>query len=157
MIVYNAINDDTGSIFISGFVDEKMNFKACIVPESCKVLQVITKDIKALSSLGISSWMSFFDALRDKGVKLVFSECSDLVIRQGTLLIRGFIYPHEIIDLALPYYCEDCDQETKVFKSTKELESIKFNPPKINCPKCGSKSCEFDDEADVYFQNFLAK
>ncbi|MBP9707320.1 MAG: anti-sigma factor antagonist [Oligoflexales bacterium] len=154
MITMDLINSHTAKLIFSGFISEKWEFTLDQLPSGIRELVIDSKDVRAISSLGISIWIKFFTPLREKGVQIRFVNCSPILIQQGAMLLSNFIYANEVVNVGLPYYCGDCENETTLFLEISELAKNNFSPPAIICNHCNSHNIEFDDDENQYFQLF---
>jgi hypothetical protein len=140
-------------VTLSGAVDESTSDMESLRFDGPKEVEFNCRDISRVTSIGIMRWVKFFKTLREQGLKLRFAECSPTIIRQGSMLLTGFLKKDEIVSVGLPFFCDDCRLETISYNDVKTLEANKFEVPEVNCKNCGNPA-EFDDVPELYFQIF---
>ncbi|MCK5882833.1 MAG: hypothetical protein KAG61_04030 [Bacteriovoracaceae bacterium] len=143
------IVDDELIIHFIGQMDEDADFKKLLDIKASRFVFDFNK-IGLLNSCGIREWISFLEGIPGD-VQVTYKNCPQIIIEQMNM-VHGFIKEGAKIEtFYAPYYCEDCDSETKVLLQTENI--TEFHAPKINCDKC-SKEMEFDAIEAQYF-NFL--
>jgi hypothetical protein len=153
MEIKKEVKNGIPLIRLMGPIDETMGDIGAIQLDSTKTVEVNCKDITRVTSIGIMRWVKAFKVLREQGIKLQFTECSPTIIRQGSMLLTGFLRKEEIASIGLPFFCEECRIETVTYNEVKDLEKNNFDLPVVNCKQCG-KPAEFDDVPELYFQVF---
>lgn len=150
----NATKEKKGDalvVALTGTIEESVNFEE-VIGEVSGELQVNCKGIPRINSVGVKSWIKYFQGLTDKGVKIKFHECSTAIVEQINL-ISNFSCGGEVESIYVPYSCTDCDKEFEVLYTTEQLKKLNFEVPEVDCPE-GTGKAEFDDIPDEYF-NFL--
>ena len=153
MEIKKEIKNGKPIIRLSGPIDESMGDIGNIQFDVPRLLEVNCKDVNRVTSIGIMRWVKSFKAVREQGIKLQFTECSPTIIRQGSMLLTGFLRKDEIASIGLPFFCEECRVETITYNDVAGLEKKNFELPEVNCKNCG-KPAEFDDVPELYFQVF---
>jgi hypothetical protein len=141
---------DTLSIRLTGsFVGECVNLEALIGPTPLN-LKVNCKNLVRLNSNGVRAWIRFFDNARERGTKVVFTECSPAVVERINSFVN-FSCGAKIESIYVPYHCGGCKRELIGLFSTEELKRSGMRMPGLTCPSCG-KSADFDDLPGEYFR-----
>src|SRR4051812_41805533 len=58
-------------------------------------LEIGCAEISAINSVGIKDWISFFNSIRQLGIKLVFKQCSPPIVSSANMF-RNFVHPSEV-------------------------------------------------------------
>ncbi|MGE0174839.1 MAG: hypothetical protein AB7T49_18745 [Oligoflexales bacterium] len=153
MEIKKEVKNGMPLIRLVGAIDETMSEIGAIQFDGQRILEVNCREITRVTSIGIMRWVKSFKVLREQGIKLQFTECSPTIIRQGSMLLTGFLRKDEITSIGLPFFCEECRLETITYNLVSELEKVNFELPEISCKNCG-KHAEFDDVPELYFQVF---
>ena len=140
-------------IALSGSINESTDFSQ-IEDLNNGNLEINCKDITAINSFGIRSWLKIFKVVRGLGIKLKFIDVSPALARHLGL-IEGLILPDEIQSLCVEFICQECSLRAIKAYSPDELKKMNFVLPQFQCPEC-RKEMEFDDIPDEYF-SFLKK
>jgi anti-anti-sigma regulatory factor len=135
---------DEIDLTLGGKIDENANLDQHIKVAPQK-LNVFTKDVQRLNSIGITLWCRFFKDLRRSGTQLSFFELSPLLVEQMNFM-SGFIEAKEVASVCVPFECVNCSTETVVVYSTSELRSLPSLKLKTNCQKCSNEF--FFEDAD---------
>lgn len=140
-------------ITLVGSIEECFDFDPLFgeIPET---LYVNTKGVTRINSVGVKGWVQYFQLLRTKRVKVIFTECSTAIIEQFNL-IGNFGGGGSIESVCVPFLCTQCKNESVAVFSLEKLESLQFKLPAATCPKCQSVAV-FDDDPEDYFY-FLLK
>lgn len=132
---------------IVGVVNEDTKFPADV---SAKKVVIDSSGVRRLNSVGIKSWISFFEALVREGASLEFVACSVPVVQQFNSLIN-FGAGGKVKSLYLPFFCDSCESS---FQEIRKAEAISKEDidgtPKAKCTSCGEEA-EFDDDPGEYF------
>ncbi len=140
-------------VYLSGVIDENADLDKSIGDLS-GIVDIICRDIQRLNSMGIKSWLKYFQGLKAKGCAIRFQECSIAIIEQLNL-ISNFLIGAPVDSIFVPFVCTKCFLEHSVLFDVEDLKSHQLQVPEILCTRCQSKAC-FDDIAEDYF-SFLIK
>ena len=154
--VLNVTKEQKGSILVirlSGIIDETTNFEA-LIGQVGPELHVIPKEISRINSVGVKSWIRYFQGLKAKGTKIKFLECSTSIVDQINLVLN-FTVGSEVESIYVPFVCTNCKSELVGLFKCEDLIKRKFKIPDLKCTKCSGK-VEFDDIAEEYF-GFLTR
>ncbi len=133
---------------IAGAIEENVNLDQMIGPVN-GVLVVNCKGVTRINSVGVKTWMKYFQGLKAAGKAFRFVECSQPIIEQLNM-ISNFSCGGEIESILLPYSCGKCHKEFVAACSTRELREGGLQAPIARCekPDCGA---QFDDDPEEYF------
>lgn len=146
LIIQKQIVDDKVIIELTGSVDEDLDMSEVASLNQQEYIFDF-KQVNMINSCGIREWINFITNLGDK-VKIKYKNCPQIVIEQMNM-VYGFIKDGvEIESFYAPYFCESCDEESKLYLETKMVLDNKA--PIMKCPKCG-ENMEFDDIEEQYF------
>ena len=139
-------------IRLAGEITEDVDFAAIIgdLPNST-VLNC--KDVSRLNSLGVKTWIKFFQKEQERGVKLRLTECSPAVVEQINLILN-FVCGGTVESLYLPFNCSKCGKGFVGLYRTEDLKKINLQIPDVTCGHCGG-SASFDDIHEEYFRFML--
>jgi hypothetical protein len=154
--VLNIVKEQKGNVLVvrlSGSIEESVNFDQLIGPPPAE-LQVVCKDIPRINSVGVKSWIKYFQGAQAKGSKIRFTECSTAIVEQINL-ISNFTAGGTVESIYVPFSCEKCRSELVGLFKTEDLKKMNYNIPDLKCTKCGSKAV-FDDIPEEYL-SFLAR
>lgn len=148
MLTVNKQETDRG-IFIAlvGTIEETVNFEQLIGPFH-GLLTVNCRGITRINSVGVKTWMRYFQSLKMRGFHFKFIECAPPIVHQLNM-ITNFACGGEIESILLPYTCTTCKKELASMVLTKDLIAAGLKVPEV---KCATPQCEvyFDDDADDY-------
>jgi hypothetical protein len=116
-------------------------------------MDVVTKEVPRINSVGVKAWIKYFQSVSAKGVQLRFLECSTAIVEQINL-ISNFACGGSIESIYVPFCCTSCNTELLGLFRTEDLKKIQFQLPDLKCSKCGGVA-SFDDIPEEYF-GFLA-
>ena len=152
----NALKEQKGNVLtvrLVGAIEENVVFEQLIgVPPAA--LDVNCKEISRINSIGVKSWIKFFQSCQAKGTKLRFLECSTQIVEQINL-ISNFVCNGVVESVYVPFSCKKCHSELVGLFKTEDLKNMKFKLPLVKCNKCGGDA-EFDDIPEEYF-SFLSR
>jgi anti-anti-sigma regulatory factor len=154
--VLNVIKENTADGLVlrfSGEIAEGANFAQLIGPISGNVV-LHCKEITRINSMGVKSWIQFFQAAVTKGAKLRFVECSPAVVEQINL-IMNFSCGGTVESIFIPYACTSCKKSLAGLFRVEDLRKGQLKLPDLPCSKCGGKAV-FDDILEEYFR-FIAR
>jgi DNA-directed RNA polymerase subunit RPC12/RpoP len=103
-----------------------------------------------LNSNGVRALLRYFDSVRERGTKVVLTECSPAVVDKFNSFIN-FSCGAQIESIYVPYHCTGCKRELMGLFSMGELKRSGLKMPGLKCPSCGMHA-EFDDLPDEYFR-----
>ena len=145
------IVEEKANIILEGIIDEDSDFEKVKGLNQSEYIFDFEK-ITSINSCGIRDWIKFLDELPED-VQILYKNCPQIIIEQMNM-VHGFIRKGARIEsLYCPYYCEDCDTESKIHVETKNLNGA-MAPAGVKCPNCGSENMEFDAIEEQYF-NFM--
>lgn len=132
---------------LSGTIEENVNFEQLIGTFEGE-LTVKCRGITRINSVGVKTWMRFFQNLKSHGKVFRFIECSHPIIEQLNM-ISNFACGGDVTSILLPFSCLKCQSEFVVNCKTEELKAANLQVPAVKCekPECGA---QFDDDADEY-------
>ena len=133
---------------LSGTIEESVNFEQ-LIGSVDGVLTVKCRGITRINSVGVKTWMKYFQSLKAQGIRFRFIECSYSVIEQLNM-ISNFACGGEVVSILLPFSCVACENEFVACCNTAELKASNLQVPKAKCerPNCGA---QFDDDPEEYF------
>lgn len=141
-------NGDVLTLMLAGSIEEGVDFDMLIGPTP-KEVRVNTKSVPRINSVGIKSWIKYFQALQAKKIKFTFVDCSVAIVEQINL-ISNFTCGGTVESLYVPYLCQKCGAESAASYSVQSIKALNFEIPEAECPKCGGKAI-LDDVPDEYF------
>jgi len=114
------------------------------------------KDVSAINSVGIRSWIMWFGQF--SSTHFQFVNCPKALVMQMNM-VEGFLpVKADVLSLEVPFFCEDCDEEKDIlFHVGKEIVvedgQVKLNYDKTSVCKAG---CDPElDVSEVKFFRFL--
>jgi len=131
-----------------GSVDESTKFDDLIGPVPSEI-RVVCKEIQRINSVGVKSWIKYFQGLRNKGIKITYVDCSTSIIEQANL-VSNFLAGGEIESLYVPYSCTTCHSELIALFKAQDIKTNYHRFLQIKCTKCAGKAI-FDDIPEEYF------
>lgn len=152
----NVIKEQKGStlaVRLSGSIEESVNFEQLIGAPQPE-MQISTKDVPRINSVGVKAWIKYFSAAQSKGTKLTFVECSTAIVEQINL-ISNFTCGGRVESVYVPFSCTQCKSELVGLFKVEDLKKLGGNVPELKCTKCGGKAV-FDDIPEEYFA-FLSR
>ena len=132
---------------LSGVVDERIEFDRLLGPLT-GLVKINLRRIDRINSVGVKNWVRYFNELSQKGVELVFEECSPQIVEQINLVLN-FICGGTVASILVPFNCSQCHSAFVVSFSLEELNRIQGEVPEPPCPKCNGKT-SFDDIEEEY-------
>lgn len=144
----NIVGDQT-TVQLTGVIDEDADFSKINKLESPKIVFDFQK-VSMINSCGIREWIQYLVGLGTQS-QITYVNCPQIIIEQINM-VQGFIPKGgKVESFYAPYFCEDCDKETKMKINSADIKS--FKAPICKCPDCQSEM-EFDAIEAQYF-NFL--
>lgn len=134
-------------VYLSGTIDEDADFKpldGLTQPQ----ISFDFNDITLLNSCGIREWIGFIQKLPETTI-LQYQRCPQIIIEQINMVHGFFKSGSQIESFYAPYFCADCDKESKILLTTDKVKNNKA--PETTCPNCGVEGMEFDALEEQYF------
>lgn len=149
MITINKQQTKDGMLVeLAGAIEENVNLEQLIGPVAGE-LQVNCKGVTRINSVGVKTWMKYFQGLKTQSIKVKFLECSYPIIEQLNM-ISNFACGGDVVSILLPYSCFKCQNEFVATCTTADLRASGLQVPAARCekPDCGA---QFDDDPEEYF------
>lgn len=149
MLTVNKQESENGIVVeLNGAIEESVNFDQLIGPFEGD-LTVKCRGITRINSVGVKTWMRYFQALKLQGKAFRFIECPHPIIEQLNM-ISNFACGGEVVSILLPYSCMKCQNEFVANCRTSDIKATKLQVPVVKCERtdCGAI---FDDDPDEYF------
>ncbi|NBU22107.1 hypothetical protein EBS43_11975 [bacterium] len=140
-------------IFLNGSIEESVSFET-IIGQPIPEMHVNCKGISRINSIGVKSWIAYFQTCQKSGTKITFYECSSAIVEQINL-ISNFLCGGKVDSIFLPYSCKGCKSELAALFPVSELRKLGSDIPNQKCNKCGNVA-EFDDIPEEYL-GFLTR
>jgi hypothetical protein len=140
-------------VHLAGTIDEDADFK----PLDNLTQPVITfdfNDITLLNSCGIREWIGFIQKL-PASTLLHYQRCPQIIIEQINMVHGFFKSGSQIESFYAPYFCPNCDKESKILLTTDKIKNSKA--PAATCPHCSAPGLEFDALEEQYFHFLKSK
>lgn len=134
-------------IELNGTIEENVQLDHLIGPFEGE-LTVKCRGVTRINSVGVKTWMRYFQGLRNEGKTFKFTECSYSIIEQLNM-ISNFSCGGEVLSVLLPFSCLKCQNEFVATCKTEDLKKNKLQIPNVRCEKtdCGA---QFDDDPEEY-------
>ena len=148
MITVNKNQTPEGlQVDLIGAIEESVSFENLIGPFTGQ-LTVNCRGVTRINSVGVKTWVKYFQNLKALGRKFRFIECSTAIIEQLNM-ISNFASGGEVVSLLLPFSCLKCQREFVANCKTEDLKKNNLQIPNVKCekPECGAR---FDDDPDEY-------
>lgn len=148
MLTVNKQETDYGLfVELAGTIEETVNFEQLIGPFH-GTLVIKCRGITRINSVGVKTWMRYFQSLKMRGFDFKFIECPQPIVQQLNM-ISNFACGGEVESVLLPYSCGVCSSEFVANAKTKDLRDNNLEVPKAKCekPVCGAV---FDDDPEDY-------
>lgn len=139
---------DALHVRLIGAIQENTSLEQLIGNPPAQLI-VNCKEISRINSVGVKSWIKYFQTCQSKNVKITFIECSTIIVEQMNL-ISNFTAGGVVESVYVPFICTSCKNEMVGLFKTEEIKKLKFVLPKVKCPKCENPA-EFDDIPEEYF------
>ncbi len=140
-------------VTMAGSIEESVHFDQ-LLGQPASFMEVNCKAITRINSIGVKSWISFFQSAQAAGARLVFVECSTAIVEQMNL-ISNFRCGGEVASIYVPFACPACKAELLGLFKTEDLRNTGLSLPELQCTQC-SKNAVFDDIPEEYF-GFLSE
>ncbi|MBS1959385.1 MAG: hypothetical protein JST80_07940 [Bdellovibrionales bacterium] len=148
MLTVNKQQTERGMMVdLNGTIEENVNFEQLIGAFQGD-LTVKCRGITRINSVGVKTWMRYFQNLKMQGKNFKFIECPQPIIEQLNM-ISNFACGGEVVSILLPFSCLKCQNEFVANLQTAELKVNNLQIPNVKCEKteCGAR---FDDDPDEY-------
>ena len=133
---------------LAGSIEENVSFDQLIGPPPPE-LHIVCKEITRINSVGVKSWIKYFQGAQAKGTKLRFQDCATAIVEQINL-ISNFTAGGVVESIYVPFSCTTCKSELVGLFKTEDLKKLNFKLPELKCSKCQGKAV-FDDIPEEYF------
>ena len=132
---------------LSGTIEENVLFEQMVGPFE-GILTVRCKGVTRINSIGVKTWMRYFQDLKVNGKVFKFVDCSYPIIEQLNM-ISNFSCGGEVVSVLLPFSCVKCQSEFVASCKTADLKASGLQIPKVKCekPECAA---QFDDDPEEY-------
>jgi anti-anti-sigma regulatory factor len=152
--VINVVKEQQGKALVVrlvGSIEESVSFDQLIgVPQApTDELQINCKGVVRINSVGVKTWIKYFQSLSSRGIKLKFVELSTALVEQMNF-ISNFRCGGEVESIYVPFACEKCHSELVGLFRVDALKKMQCKIPPLQCSKCGGKAV-FDDVPEEYF------
>jgi anti-anti-sigma regulatory factor len=141
--------NDTLLVKISGSIEENVDFGQLIGIPTTPKMDVVLREVLRINSVGVKSWIKYFQSIAQKGIQLRFLECSTAIVEQINL-ISNFTCGGTVESIFVPFCCTKCNTELLGLFRCEDLKKINFELPNLKCSKCGGVA-QFDDIPEEYF------
>ena len=148
MLTVNKHQTERGlTVELQGALEENVNLDQ-LVGHFTGELRVKCRAITRINSVGVKTWMRYFQGLRAQGKPFVFEEVPQPLIEQLNM-ISNFACGGEVISLHLPYSCLKCQKEFVAHIPVAELRSSQLQIPNVKCEESDC-AARFDDDPKEY-------
>jgi anti-anti-sigma regulatory factor len=148
MLTVNKQQTKLGMLIeLSGAIEENVHFEQLIGPFQGE-LTVSCRGVTRINSVGVKTWIRYFQTLQMQGKKFRFIEVSYPLIEQLNM-ISNFACGGEVESILLPFSCIQCQNEFTSTVKTSELKANKLQIPKVKCEK-NECAATFDDDPEEY-------
>lgn len=145
---------NTTQVTLEGVIDESSKLDQLLSLKS-KSLQIYSKKVTRINSVGIELWTQCFSELRKRGTQLQFFELSAVLVESNNF-IAGFIVPEELKTLCVPYWCPNCKTLITKFITPEQVITDLSQVESCVCDKC-QKTAEIDGVSREYFSALLLR
>jgi hypothetical protein len=155
----NVVKEQQGTVLLVklvGSIEESVSFDQLIGYPAPPLVEmhVNCKAVPRINSVGVKTWIKYFQAVKSRGIKLKFLECSTAIIEQMNF-ISNFHCGGEVESLFVPFSCEKCHSELVGLFKRDMILKLQSKIPPLKCSKCGNRAI-FDDVPEEYF-GFMMK
>ena len=133
---------------LAGDVIEGTDFDQ-LIGKTAPDTQLNCKDITRMNSVGVKTWIKYFQKESKSGTKLRLVECSPAVVEQINLIVN-FVCGGTVESIYLPYACKKCKKYLVKFSKVSDLKNSGLKAPVVACDVCGGEAL-FDDILEEYF------
>ncbi|MEK6580396.1 MAG: hypothetical protein AABZ55_14310 [Bdellovibrionota bacterium] len=139
-------------VTFSGTIEENVNFGSLIGPAPAELF-ITLKDVPRINSVGVKTWIKYFESVKANGTKITYVGCSSAIVEQINL-ISNFTCGGTVESIYAPYSCTVCKCELLSLFKIEDLKKLNFEMPESKCVKCGGKAI-FDDIPEEYLSFFV--
>jgi anti-anti-sigma regulatory factor len=135
---------------LKGNITEDSHIES-VASELKPVVVIDLQGVARINSYGIRQWVNVMKEIKQKTKQLIFHRAPAPFVEQFNM-ISNFGGGGVVYSFALPFFCENCDQENSQLYELPNGVSPSSTPklPTAKCPKC-SKPMVFNDMEDEYF------
>lgn len=144
-------SSDRAVFELKGDINESVDLKELLRFDS-KGLDLYCSGVRSINSVGVRSWVLFFNSARKQGKEIRFMEFSPALTLQAAQ-INNFALKSELVSIEVPFLCSKCENEEEVLFEVENGKELKTWLESQKCSKCGQKT-DFDEIQEEYF-NFL--
>jgi anti-anti-sigma regulatory factor len=149
MITVNKQQTKDGLLVeLVGAIEENVHLEQMIGPVKGAII-VNCKGVTRINSVGVKTWMKYFQGLKGQGIKFKFIECAYPIIEQLNM-ISNFSCGGDVDSILLPFSCVKCQNEFVASCTTAELRASGLTVPAARCEKTDC-AAQFDDDPEEYF------
>lgn len=149
MITINKQQTPDGLVVeLAGAIEENVHLEQMIGPVKGNLV-VNCGAVTRINSVGVKTWMKYFQGLKAQGVQFKFVECSYPIIEQLNM-ISNFSCGGEVESILLPYSCIKCQNEFVATCLTSDLKASGLQVPEARCDRTDC-AAQFDDDPEEYF------
>ncbi len=132
---------------LAGTIEESVDLSQ-LFGEFTGVLSVNCKGVTRINSVGVKTWIRYFQGLKSTGRAFKFLDLPHPLIEQLNM-ISNFACGGEVVSVLLPYGCNKCSKEFVASVKTAELKANGLEVPKVKCERedCGAT---FDDDPEEF-------
>lgn len=144
--VSRQVKDGICYLAFSGDIDEDFTFDNLLAEKHEKYL-IDFNEVEMINSCGIREWINLLEKLGEEA-QIIYMNCPQIIIQQMNM-VEGFLTAKSRVHTFYgPYYCEECDKETKFILKSEEVTGAQA--PEKKCGDCGEEM-EFDAHEKQYF------
>ncbi len=145
------------TLYLSGDVDEHADFNQIKIVSTAP-LTIDLAQVHHVNSMGVRLWVNWVKTLPKVASAIRFRNCPRVVVQQLNVL-KGFLPGNSLIDsLMVPFYCQNCEQESEYLAKRGEdyLEKNADQDAHVKmqldrpCPTCGEI-----ESADIIPENYF--
>ena len=149
MLTVNKQQTKVGLVVeLGGAIEENVHFEQLIGNFQGQLI-VNCRGVTRINSIGVKTWIRYFQNLKAQGKVFKFNDVSYPLIAQLNM-ISNFACGGEVESILLPFSCIKCQNEFVASCKTSELKANGLSIPRVKCEKqeCAAK---FDDDPEEYF------
>jgi anti-anti-sigma regulatory factor len=148
MLTVNKQQSKVGLLVeLSGAIEESVHFDQLFGSFNGELI-VNCRSVTRINSVGVKTWIRYFQSLQAAGKKFKFVELSYPLVEQLNM-ISNFACNGEVESILLPFSCIQCQKEFMAPMKTADLKNNGLQIPNVKCEKdvCGAR---FDDDPEEY-------
>jgi anti-anti-sigma regulatory factor len=148
MLTVNKKQSKSGLLVeLSGAIEENVHFEQ-LIGNFEGDLSVNCRGVTRINSVGVKTWIRYFQNLKLQGKVFQFVEVSYPLIEQLNM-ISNFAAGGEVESILLPFSCIKCQNEFVASCKTAELKAHQLKIPRVKCEKTDCAAL-FDDDPEEY-------